>query len=51
MLIPPPPQLTRLIVLTLAIVAGYGAAQALPGPLFTFATYLGAVSGHVANLA
>ncbi|HMI53521.1 MAG TPA: chromate efflux transporter [Candidatus Saccharimonadales bacterium] len=25
--------------------AGYGAAQALPGPLFTFAAYLGAVSG------
>ncbi|RYY72763.1 MAG: chromate efflux transporter, partial [Comamonadaceae bacterium] len=25
--------------------AGYGAAQAVPGPLFTFAAYLGAVSG------
>jgi chromate transporter len=25
--------------------AGYGAAQALPGPLFTFAGYLGAVQG------
>jgi chromate transporter len=25
--------------------AGYGAAQAIPGPLFTFAAYLGAVSG------
>lgn len=25
--------------------AGYGAAQALPGPLFTFATYLGAAIG------
>src|SRR5205807_8641736 len=24
-------------------VAGYGAAQAVPGPLFTFAAYLGAV--------
>jgi chromate transporter len=24
--------------------AGYGAAQAIPGPLFTFATYLGAVT-------
>jgi chromate transporter len=24
--------------------AGYGAAQAVPGPLFTFAAYLGAVS-------
>ncbi len=23
--------------------AGYGAAQAVPGPLFTFAAYLGAV--------
>jgi chromate transporter len=27
--------------------AGYGAAQAVPGPLFTFASYLGAVSGGV----
>jgi chromate transporter len=26
-------------------VAGYGAAQAVPGPLFTFATYLGATIG------
>ena len=26
-------------------VAGYGAAQAVPGPLFTFAAYLGAVEG------
>jgi len=26
-------------------VAGYGAAQAVPGPLFTFAAYLGAVRG------
>jgi chromate transporter len=26
-------------------VAGYGAAQAVPGPLFTFAGYLGAVMG------
>jgi len=26
-----------------AFVAGYGAAQAIPGPLFTFAAYLGAV--------
>lgn len=26
--------------------AGYGAAQALPGPLFTFAAYLGAVSSQ-----
>ena len=28
-----------------AFLAGYGAAQAVPGPLFTFATYLGAVLG------
>ncbi|WP_162084917.1 chromate efflux transporter [Sulfuriferula nivalis] len=27
-----------------AFLAGYGAAQAIPGPLFTFAAYLGAVS-------
>jgi chromate transporter len=27
-----------------AFLAGYGAAQALPGPLFTFAAYLGAVA-------
>jgi chromate transporter len=27
--------------------AGYGAAQAVPGPLFTFATFLGASSGGV----
>ena len=26
-------------------IAGYGAAQAVPGPLFTFAAYLGAISG------
>lgn len=26
--------------------AGYGAVQAVPGPLFTFAAYLGAVSAH-----
>jgi chromate transporter len=29
--------------------AGYGAAQAVPGPLFTFAAYLGAVSGPNPN--
>lgn len=29
--------------------AGYGAAQAVPGPLFTFAAYLGAVSGTAPN--
>lgn len=28
-----------------AFLAGYGAAQAMPGPLFTFAAYLGAVPG------
>jgi chromate transporter len=28
-----------------AFLAGYGAAQAMPGPLFTFAAYLGAVLG------
>jgi chromate transporter len=30
-------------------VAGYGAAQAVPGPLFTFAAYLGAVEGPQPN--
>jgi chromate transporter len=30
-------------------VAGYGAAQAVPGPLFTFAAYLGAVMGPRPN--
>ena len=29
--------------------AGYGAAQAMPGPLFTFAAYLGAVLGPAPN--
>ena len=29
--------------------AGYGAAQAVPGPLFTFAAYLGAVRGPAPN--
>ncbi len=29
--------------------AGYGAAQAVPGPLFTFAAYLGAVSAPLPN--
>ncbi len=29
--------------------AGYGAAQAVPGPLFTFAAYLGAVAGIPPN--
>jgi chromate transporter len=28
-----------------AFLAGYGAAQAIPGPLFTFGAYLGAVNG------
>lgn len=30
-----------------AFLAGYGAAQAVPGPLFTFAAYLGALPGTV----
>ena len=30
-------------------IAGYGAAQAVPGPLFTFAGYLGTVSGPAPN--
>ena len=29
--------------------AGYSAAQAVPGPMFTFATYLGAVDGGIAG--
>lgn len=29
--------------------AGYGAAQAVPGPLFTFSAYLGAVEGPTPN--
>jgi chromate transporter len=32
-----------------AFLAGYGAAQAVPGPLFTFAAYLGAVAGPAPN--
>ena len=32
-----------------AFLAGYGAAQAVPGPLFTFAAYLGAVMGPEPN--
>ncbi|MEQ9609695.1 MAG: chromate efflux transporter, partial [Kiloniellaceae bacterium] len=32
-----------------AFLAGYGAAQAVPGPLFTFAAYLGAVMEPVPN--
>ncbi len=31
-----------------AFLAGHGAAQAAPGPLFTFAAYLGAVAGYAA---
>ncbi len=30
-----------------AFLAGYGMAQAVPGPLFTFASYLGTVIAHV----
>jgi chromate transporter len=32
-----------------AFLAGYGAAQAVPGPLFTFAAYLGAVMDPAPN--
>jgi chromate transporter len=32
-----------------AFLAGYGAAQAVPGPLFTFAAYLGAVANTPPN--
>jgi len=32
-----------------AFLAGYGAAQAVPGPLFTFAAYLGAIGRGVPN--
>ena len=34
-----------------AFLAGYGAAQAVPGPLFTFAAYLGAVAGVPGGVA
>ena len=34
-----------------AFLAGYGATQAVPGPLFTFAAYLGAVLGVVVPVA
>jgi chromate transporter len=36
-------------VTTDAFLAGYGAAQAVPGPLFTFAAYLGAVMSPEPN--
>jgi chromate transporter len=32
-----------------AFVAGYGAAQAIPGPVFSFGAYLGAVQGPAPN--
>ncbi|MGY4503910.1 chromate transport protein ChrA [Bradyrhizobium sp. GM24.11] len=32
-----------------AFLAGYGAAQAVPGPLFTFAAYLGNRTGSPAR--
>lgn len=32
-----------------AFLAGYGAAQAVPGPLFTFSAYLGALAAPAAN--
>ncbi|HMN71896.1 MAG TPA: chromate efflux transporter [Rhodoblastus sp.] len=34
-----------------AFLAGYGAAQAVPGPLFTFAAYLGAVASPAPGVA
>ncbi len=34
-----------------AFLAGYGAAQAVPGPLFTFAAYLGAVMQPLGGMA
>nr|WP_295891399.1 chromate efflux transporter [uncultured Devosia sp.] len=34
-----------------AFLAGYGAAQAVPGPLFTFAAYLGAIDSGLAGAA
>jgi chromate transporter len=34
-----------------AFLAGYGAAQAVPGPLFSFAAYLGAAAGGVLGAA
>lgn len=33
-----------------AFLSGYGAAQAIPGPLFTFSAYLGAVDGNLGGL-
>src|SRR5207244_3872855 len=36
-------------VTTEQFLAGYGAAQAVPGPLFTFAAYLGAISQRPPN--
>jgi chromate transporter len=36
-------------VTTDAFLAGYGAAQAVPGPLFTFSAFLGTVSGPAPN--
>ena len=34
-----------------SFLAGYGATQAMPGPLFTFAAYLGTVSNGIAGAA
>ncbi|WBL19854.1 chromate transporter [Citricoccus sp. NR2] len=42
LLVPGP--LTMFGAMALAGIAGYGAAQAVPGPLFTFAAFLGAVT-------
>ena len=43
-----PSDFWHLLSLGLAFLAGYGAAQAVPGPLFTFAAYLGSVVTIVA---
>ncbi|UZJ43085.1 chromate efflux transporter [Marinimicrobium sp. C6131] len=37
-------------VSTDAFLSGYGAAQAIPGPLFTFSAYLGAVDANLGGL-
>lgn len=34
-----------------AFLAGYGAAQAVPGPLFSFSAYLGATAGNLVSAA
>ncbi len=44
-------QLVPRLVAGDAFLAGYGAAQAMPGPLFTFAAYLGGLVGGVGGAA